>query len=220
MSGKLSADFLAGLKSLGHPITILVALIGIGFGYLLNRPETDTVLADTVFLGSITVLVFLLPAAGLVGPHLISETRDLLNIADRCEGSEVASEDLRDTIAAAEFLQRGFSFTLLSVVMAGTAMAQTKATITFGRCPVQRVNVDNVLTAVALALLIGTALTVFPMAWRLLQLKSVKKLSDEISTALTEAQAEAAKQAAAAEAAKQAAAGKGQPPPAQPPDAS
>jgi hypothetical protein len=70
--------FAEGARSLLHISSLFVAIIAAIFGYLADRSHAD--LADTAFAASITVLVFLLPAAGIVGSYLVAETKDALSI--------------------------------------------------------------------------------------------------------------------------------------------
>jgi hypothetical protein len=122
------------------------------------------------------VLVFLLPAAGIVGDYLWQEARDALKTIHELNPSETSglsgiAGDLRKITNAAKPLQRGFSYTTLAVVLSALSI-------------VVGTEIARVLAAISLALLVGTAATVFPMTWLLLQLKPVGDISQKISDAV------------------------------------
>ena len=170
------STLIAGAKSLFHPHTLLVLGIGALFSFLTYRSKVS--LQDTAFVASVTVLVFLLPAAGIVGPYLLAETSDALKIigeqpddAARSDAQSNVGASVRQILRAAKPLQRGFAYTTLAVILSSVALAETNQNI-------RGVDVDRVISAVSIALLFGTALAVFPMTWRLLQLEQVKSLYD------------------------------------------
>lgn len=74
---------------------------------------------------------------------------------------------------AAEPPQRGFTYTLLAVLLSAIALVHTNEVI-------GHVDIDRVLSATSLALIVGTALSVFPMTWRLLQLEEVKTVHESL----------------------------------------
>lgn len=190
MSTAIAKTFIDGVKSLWHLNSLFVAALAAGFSYLANRSLPD--LGGVAFGASITILVFLLPAAGIVGPYLLAETKDALAIiakesptpqtndpavaatsqADNARA--IVKESLGTIVAAAKPLQRGFSYTTLAVILAAFS-------VVLGKQVVGGVRLDQVLAATCMALLVGTAATVFPMTWRLLQLEQVEKIYELLS---------------------------------------
>lgn len=150
------------------------------FGWLTNRSSTD--IAEPVFLASMTILVFLLPAAGLVGPHLINESESAIQMAaqgNHGDGREAVLnrtvERLGGIIRSARWMMIGFPCTLAAVLLSSLAMVHTG--LVFESCrPKAELDLDRVLSGVALGLLIGTALAIFPMTWYLLQLGPVRRM--------------------------------------------
>ena len=174
MSQSIKDAFAGGARSLAHVSSLFIAMLGAVFSYLAYRSHAD--LGDTAFASSITVLVFLLPAAGIVGSYMWQEANDALKIIVKLEPGETSylsgiAEDLRKIIDGAKPLQRGFSYTTLAVVLSALSI-------------VVGTEIARALAAISLALLVGTAATVFPMTWLLLQLKPVEDVSQRISDAV------------------------------------
>jgi hypothetical protein len=172
------STFLEAAKAVFHPSTVFVLLIAALLAYLANRSHAN--LDDTAFLASITVLVFLLPAAGIVGSYLLTEVNEAVSIianagddAARNEAQTSASTTLTGILNAAMPLQRGFTYTVLAVLISAVALVHTNKTV-------GGVDIDRILSAASLALLVGTALSVFPMTWRLLQLKEVQAVHQRL----------------------------------------
>jgi hypothetical protein len=59
-------------------------------------------------------------------------------------------------------------------VLSALSLVQLKQTV-------DGVEVDHVLAAISLALLVGTAAMIFPMTWQLLQLKQVMRIYNVVS---------------------------------------
>ena len=167
------STFLESMKAASNPRSAFILPIVALFIYLADRSHAD--FRDTVFLASIAVLVFLLPAAGIVGPYLLTETMDAMSIIARSQDdskkanakSEVGAS-LKGILKSAEPLRRGFTYTLLAVLLSAIALVRTNKTV------------DSVLSAASLALLVGTAFAVFPITWRLLQLKQVQAVYEKL----------------------------------------
>jgi hypothetical protein len=169
--------FVEGAKSFLHISSLFIAIIAVLFSYLSDRSHAD--LADTTFAASITVLVFLLPAAGIVGAYLVAETKDALSIIERPEFNQqsdmkTVANSLREITDAAAPLQRGFSYTTLAVMLSALSLVHVKQTA-------GGVEIDRVLAAISLALLVGTAIMIFPMTWQLLQLKQVMRIQKAVA---------------------------------------
>lgn len=169
--------FVEGAKSFLHISSLFVAIIAALFSYLSDRSHAD--LADTTFAAAITILVFLLPAAGIVGSYLVAETKDALSIIARPEFNqqddvETITNSLGEVTDAAVPLQRGFSYTTLAVVLSALSLVHVKQTM-------GGVEIDRVLAAISLALLVGTAIMIFPMTWQLLQLKQVTRIYNVVA---------------------------------------
>lgn len=171
--------FVEGAKSFLDISSLFIAMIAVLFSYLSDRSHAD--LADTAFVSSVTVLVFLLPAAGIVGSYLVAETKDALSIIASPEFNQqndvgTIADSLREITDAATPLQRGFSYTTLAVVLSALSLVQVKQTV-------GGVEIDRVLAAISLALLVGTAVMIFPMTWQLLQLKQVMRICSVVERA-------------------------------------
>ncbi|MET7530158.1 hypothetical protein [Streptomyces goshikiensis] len=158
-------------------IAILALVIICGF--LANRTTAD--IAEPVFLASVTVLVFLLPAAGLVGPYLVAQSESAIELAARQQrdGGVAARartvERLGEIIRSARWMTIGFPCTLAAVLVSSLAMLHTG--LVFKACqPNFELDIDRVLGGVALGLLLGTALAIFPMTRHLLQLDPVRRM--------------------------------------------
>jgi hypothetical protein len=174
MSQAVAKTFGEGVRSIFRLSSLFVVAIGIVFSYLADRSHAD--LGGVAFGASITVLVFLLPASGIVGPYLLAETKDALSIISKASDQgqstgayQVVKDSLQAIIDVAEPLQCGFSYTTLAVVLSALSLVQSKQSVA-------GIDIDRVLAATSLALLVGTAAMVFPMTWQLLQLKQVKSI--------------------------------------------
>ena len=172
------STFLKAAKAVRHPNSVFVLLVGALLVYLADRSRAN--LSDTAFLTSITVLVFLLPAAAIVGTYLMPEANAAVKLvegeqdpAKRSARKASAEKTLGGILMAAEPLQRGFTYTLFAVLLSAIALVHTNEVI-------GHVDIDRVLSATWLALLMGTALSVFPMTWRLLQLEEVKTVHESL----------------------------------------
>jgi hypothetical protein len=184
MSGSTFRDaakestFLKAARAVWHPSSFFILLVGALLIYLADRSRAN--LPGTAFLASITVLVFLLPAAGLVGTQLFRTANEALRFgedepdpAKRTAKQSSAEATLGGILKAAKPLQRGFTYTLLAVLMSAIALVHTEETI-------GGVDIDRVLSAASLALLVGTAVSTFPITWRLMQFEE----SQTVHTAL------------------------------------
>lgn len=58
------STFLKAAKAVRHPSSVFILLVGALLVYLADRARANP--SDTAFFASITVLVFLLPAAAIV----------------------------------------------------------------------------------------------------------------------------------------------------------
>jgi hypothetical protein len=166
--------FRDGLKALLHWQSLLVVVMAAGLSWLAHRSQTN--LSDVTFASSIAVLVFLLPAAGLVGPFLVSETSDafaLLTSAKQATDVEFLQANVRQMITAAGHLRRGFVYTTLAVVVSAVALVQPTWTV-------HHVALTEILGSTAIALLVNTALCAYPITWNLLQLKAVRTLAETV----------------------------------------
>jgi hypothetical protein len=171
-----------GLKTLLNLQIFLVVAMAAGLTWLAHRSQTS--LADAAFASSIAVLVFLLPAAGLVGPFLVAETSDavrLLIAAHRSQDIEYLRESVKTLINKAEPLRRAFVYSTLAVLISALALVEPTWKI-------KGFTATEACGATAIALLVNTALCVFPMTWELLQMKAVRALVDVVLMPTTEAQ--------------------------------
>ena len=167
------STFLKAAKAVCHPSSVFVLLVGALLIYLADRSRAN--LGDTAFLASITVLVFLLPAAGLVGTQLFGVANEAVRLVmdeqDTAGGSaqlsRIPEATLGGILKAAKPLQRGFTYTLLAVLMSAVALVHTKEAI-------GDVHIDRILSTASLALLLGTAVSAFPITWRLMQFEEVQ----------------------------------------------
>lgn len=168
-------------KTLTAVALFTALLLSAIFGYLVNRSDAN--LAEPVFLASITVLVFLLPAAGIVGPYLVEESKTAVQLSGQ---PEAKTESVRAGIVgsmhrillSANLMRVGFPCTLAAVLLSSIAMAETHAVIKLCSPRVELI-VDRVLAGVALGLLATAALVIFPMTWHLLQLKAVQSIYEQ-----------------------------------------
>ncbi|MFI6005016.1 hypothetical protein ACIA98_32190 [Streptomyces sp. NPDC051366] len=162
----------------GIVLTLALLAILVGCGLAANSSEAD--IAEPVFLASITVLVFLLPAAGLVGPRLTDEAVDAAELTARnpTAGSHLGSA-LARILKSARWMRIGFPCTLAAVILSSFALLRTG--VVFHICgPRGELNVDHTLGGLALGLLIGTALAIFPMTWNMLQFATAQRVYDEL----------------------------------------
>ncbi len=178
-----SYPFRAGLRSLFlHWQIVLIAVMAALFTWLAHRSGTD--LSGAAFASSIAVLVFLLPAAGLVGPYLISELSDAVSLlANAGRADEIGSlrTSVQEITDAAKPLQRGFVYTTLAVLVSALALVKPPGSI-------KHFAVADIFGPTAIALLANTALCVYPITWNLLQMKAVKILGDVLVSGAPEAQ--------------------------------
>jgi hypothetical protein len=178
--GSRQRSFLVAVKAVAHPASVFVLILGALLVWLADRSRVN--LDDTAFLASITVLVFLLPAAGIVGSKLLDEANgavatinDQGNSPDRQLAQSTAEKTLKELLDDSRPLPRGFTYTLLAVLMSAVALVHTNETI-------RGVDVDRLLAAASLALLVGTAFSVFPITLRLLLLKDVQTVYESVKT--------------------------------------
>lgn len=149
---------------------------------------------EPVFSASITVLVFLLPAAGLVGSYMVKQSLDAIGLTGRRPSGAVASvnaaaaaergvrEDLGRIIGAAHYLRVGFACTLVAVIFSSIAMLYVGVEVKICS-PRITLFVDGILGGAALGLLVGAGLTVFPMTWLLLELDTVRRVYEALRNA-------------------------------------
>lgn len=159
-------------------LTLIILALLAGCGLAANSSEAD--IAEPVFLASVTVLVFLLPAAGLVGPRLADEAVDAAELTAR---NPAAGRDLGRALAnilrAARWMRIGFPCTLAAVILSSFALLETG--VVFHICETHgKLNVDHTLGGLALGLLVGTAIVIFPMTWHMLQFATVQRVYDEL----------------------------------------
>ncbi|MFD5888241.1 hypothetical protein ACFWHQ_19970 [Streptomyces sp. NPDC060334] len=158
-------------------LSIAIFIILIICGYTANASHAE--IAEPVFLAAITILVFLLPAAGIVGPYLVDEavTATRLSVMDPTAGAAL-KESLGKILKSARWMRIGFPCTLAAIILSSVAMVGTGAVLHVCR-PHGEIYVDRVLGGVALGLLISTSLSIFPMTRRLLQLSTVQRIYEQ-----------------------------------------
>src|SRR5207244_2704455 len=84
VSTSVRSTFLEAARAIFHPSSVFVVLVAALLTYLADRSQAN--LSDTAFLASITVLVFLLPAAGIVGSYLLSAANEAVTLVANVQG--------------------------------------------------------------------------------------------------------------------------------------
>lgn len=160
--------------------TFVLAVVG---AWLANRSESD--IAQAVFTAAVAVVVFLLPAAALIGPYLANEAKDAVSFASEknCPPTERAeiAEELKQLIERALLQRRvGLPCTMIATALSATATVGTGVTFhTLYEC----VHLDRLLAGAAVGCLLGTAISIWPMTTSLFELGSAQGLYDRIVAA-------------------------------------
>ena len=163
------------LLHLDIPIVLVAA---VGFIVLSRHADVSGAAGDT-FTAAMTVLVFLLPATSLLGGYLtnaIDATSRLLarapDDAVRTRRADAAKSHIGGLLEVAAPLRRAIVYTTAAVLLSGTALFEPG-----GRwC---RFIVTETLIALAIALLAGTAWTVLPATWTVLEYRQARDYLDE-----------------------------------------
>jgi hypothetical protein len=163
--------FRAGARALVHRNTLAVVVLGAGAGYVVHARRLS--LAEAAFMAAITVLVFLLPAAAAVGPFLTRELKDAVEIvatapeAQRDAARSDVARSMGTILDAAEPLHRAFAYCTLAVVLGAVGLVEPPVP-GLGAWPAA------LASGLAIALLVGVALAVFPVTLRLLEFETVR----------------------------------------------
>jgi hypothetical protein len=173
-------------------VPVAVAAL-IGLSLLADRVDAEGAAGD-VFTAAITVLVFLMPAASLLGQYLESATRTATLLIDRAADdtkrktrAEASSSAIGRLLDVARPLRRAIVYTTMAVVVSAAAAFDPPG-------HVSHVTTPEALIVVSVSLLIGTAVSILPATWVILDYRQTKEYRDEYLVA--EVQALEADQAA------------------------
>ncbi|MGY4765827.1 hypothetical protein ACXC9Q_02780 [Kribbella sp. CWNU-51] len=160
-----------------------VAIVGL---VLLSGHADVSGAAGDTFTAAMTVLVFLLPSTSLLGGYLtnaIDTTSRLLARAKddstRLRRAEAARDQIDRLLEVAGPLHRAIVYTTLAVLLSSVALFDPG-----GRW--RDFTVTEVLIAVSVSLLAGTALTVLPATWTVLEYRQARDYLDRDLITLSE----------------------------------
>ena len=168
MSGR---GVLLHLDRLGAPV------VGAGLIVLSRYADVSGAAGDT-FTAAVTVLVFLLPSTSLLGGYLtnaidtssrlLAQARD---DATRTRRADAARNHIQRLLEVAGPLRRAIVYTTFAVLLSSVALFDPH-----GRW--RDFTVTESLIAIAVALLVGTALTVLPATWTVLEYRQAREYLD------------------------------------------
>jgi hypothetical protein len=148
---------------------------------LSGHTNVEPAAGDT-FTAAMTVLVFLLPATGLLGQYLDSRTRETTRLLVRADETqrrsraESGQRHLRRLLRTAAPLRRAIVYTTAAVLCSAFAMFEPPGCVSWYG---YRATTAELLVAVAVSLLIGTAVAVLPATWTVLDYRQTKEYVDE-----------------------------------------
>jgi hypothetical protein len=154
-------------------------------GLLLLARDVDVsgATGDT-FTAAMTVLVFLLPSASLLGSTLANTVETASGLLARAPDdiarerrADAARDALERLLQIAAPLRRAITYTTTAVLLTSAALFEPQGAW-------RGVSTIELLLAVAIALLIGTALAVLPATWTVLEYRQARDYVEKSLPAL------------------------------------